>query len=119
MDTNTPVIKLCIAGTRAEFLRQIDVARDFYRQAWDAAQDDYEACIAAHYLARHQEDSRQTLHWNQVALARAQAAGDARVESFYPSLYLNLAASHETLGNQAEAQRYYQMAADMGFKHQP
>jgi hypothetical protein len=118
MDLNNPVIQLCLAGTQAEFEGRLDAARAAYRQAWELAQDDYDACVAAHYVARLQSDPAVTLHWNQVALARAEAVGDDRVRSFYPSLYLNLGQSSEVLGNQAEAERFYALAAELGFKHQ-
>ena len=117
MDLNNPVIQLCLAGTQAEFENRPEAARSAYRQAWDLAQDDYEASVAAHYVARLQSDPEVTLHWNRVALARAEAVGDVRVRSFYPSLYLNLAQSFEVLGNQAEAERFYALAAELGFEH--
>ena len=118
MNPDNPVIKLCIEGTQAEFQGLIDKARSLYQQAWDAAQDDYEACIAAHYMARHQEDSRERLHWNQVALDKANAVADERVQAFYPSLYLNMGQSHELLGDRNEAKRYYDLAAELGVIHQ-
>jgi len=89
-----------------------------YKQAWEAAKDDYEACIAAHYVARHQESPEETLRWNQEALVRADAVGDDRVRSFYPSLYLNMGQSHEALRHMAEARWYYELAAELGFIHQ-
>ncbi|MBN1658257.1 MAG: hypothetical protein JXA93_07650 [Anaerolineae bacterium] len=118
MDVENPVIRLCLAGSRAEFEGKITEAHRLYLQAWDIAGDDYEACIAAHYVARHQTSGEEILHWNQEALARAQAVSDERVESFYPSLYLNMGRSYELLGNQEEAQRYYALAAELGFHHQ-
>jgi hypothetical protein len=118
MDLDNPVIKLCAQGTRAEFEGRIEQARALYLLAWAIAQDDFEACVAAHYVARHQTSPQDTLHWNQEALARADAVGDDRVRSFYPSLYLNLGCSHEVLGDQPEARRYYQLAADLGVVHQ-
>ena len=118
MDLNNPVIQLCLAGTQAEFEGRLDAARAFYRQAWEAARDDYDACVAAHYIARLQSDPEVTLHWNREALARAAVGGDERVRSFYPSLYLNLGHSYEVLGHEAEAQKYYALAAELGFEHQ-
>jgi tetratricopeptide (TPR) repeat protein len=115
---NNPVVKLCIAGTQAEFAGDIAAARALYWQAWEAAQDDYEACVAAHYVARHQPDPAEALHWNQVALERADATADERVRPFYPSLYLNMGQSYEKLDNQAEAKRYYDLAAELGVNHQ-
>jgi len=117
MDSNNPVIKLCVEGTRAEFQGRIDEARACYQKAWEAVQDDYDACIAAHYLARHQDHPEERLHWNRVSLEKAEAAGDERVQDFYPSLYLNMGQSHELLGNQVEAKRYYDLAAKLGVVH--
>lgn len=119
MDTTNPVIQLCIAGTRAEFEHRLDDARSIYQQAWDAHTDDYEACIAAHYLARFQNSLEESLLWNQVALRHADAVADERVKDFYPSLYLNLGKSHEMLGNLLEARTYFGLAAGLGFAHQP
>jgi tetratricopeptide (TPR) repeat protein len=118
MDLSNPVIQLCIEGTQAEFLGQIDKARSLYQQAWGVAQDDFDACVAAHYMARHQDDPEKRLYWNQVALERANAAADARVREFYPSLYLNMGQSYELLGNHDAAQRYYDLAAELGVVHQ-
>jgi tetratricopeptide (TPR) repeat protein len=112
------VIQLCVEGTQAEFRGEIEVARALYQQAWEVAQDDFEACIAAHYVARHQADPVQRLHWNQIALDRANAVGDDRVLAFYPSLFLNMSQSFELLGNPDEARRYYDQAAELGVIHQ-
>jgi hypothetical protein len=117
MDLDNPVIQLCIKGTQAEFKGQPDVAHAFYLEAWEMAQDDFEACIAAHYVARHQPDLQQKLHWNQIALDRAEAVTDGRVQTFYPSLYLNMGQSFELLGNDVEAERYYAKAAKLGVPH--
>jgi tetratricopeptide (TPR) repeat protein len=119
MDANKPVVSLCVEGAQAELKGQIDRARQLYDQAWAAAQDDFEACIAAHYVARHQESPEEKLRWNQVALDKANAIADSRVQDFYPSLYLNMGHSFELLGNQEEAQRYYDLAAELGVVHQP
>ncbi len=119
MDLDNPVIQLCLDGAQAEFKGRPAEAQRLYQQAWETATDDYEACIDAHYVARFQATSEETLRWNQIALDRAEAAEHDRVREFYPSLYLNLGHSHEVLGHQIEAQRYYDLAADLGVKHQP
>jgi len=117
MDTENPVIAFCIRGTQAEYANHPEDARALYRQAWDAAQNDYEACVAAHYLARAQDSPEQALHWNQVALARAEACADERVSDFFPSLYVNLGRAHELLGHMEQAQAFYQRAAQLGLQH--
>lgn len=111
IDPDNPIVKLCVEGMRAEGENRMDDARRLFNQAWETHTDDFEACIAAHYLARHQDDPAETLRWNQEALARAEATGDERVSGFYPSLYLNLGHSYEVLGNPDEAARFYALAA--------
>lgn len=111
MDANNPIIQLLISGTQAEFKRKLDVACDLYRQAWELAADDYEACMAAHYLARCQDKIENVLRWNLEALQRAEQVVDGRTRDFYPSLYLNLGQTYEQMGDTKEAQHYYSLAA--------
>lgn len=117
MDLDNPVIRLCIEGTQAEFEGRTEIACALYQQAWAAAANDYEVCIAAHYMARFQDSPEERLRWNRIALERADAVNDDSVRNFYPSLYLNLGCSHELLGNQTEAKKYYDLAAELGVTH--
>ena len=119
MDTTNAVIQLCIEGTRAEFEHRLEDARLLYQRAWDIHRDNYEACIAAHYLARFQDTPELSLRWNEESLRRAQLVQAGSVDEFLPSLYLNLGKSHENLGNLAESRRYYALAASLGVIHQP
>ncbi|MBN1207520.1 MAG: hypothetical protein JXB05_21795 [Myxococcaceae bacterium] len=112
MDTENPVVQLCVQGMQAEGEGRAADARELFQRAWDASTDDYEACIAAHYLARHQTTPEDTRHWNQLALDRAQASGDERARPFYASLHLNLGRCAEELGARAEAHASYQRAAE-------
>jgi len=107
IDITNPVIE----GSRAEFEHRLDDARILYQQAWDVHTDDYEACVAAHYVARFQETSEESLRWNQIALDHAKAVNDERVKEFYPSLYLCLGKSYEELGDTVSAEKYYDLAA--------
>lgn len=111
MDPNNPVVKLCVQGMREEGEGRLGEARALFTRAWEAAQNDYEACIAAHYVARHQDTPEDTLAWNRESLRRAEAVGDERVKGFFPSLYLNLGHSYELLGQVEEARRCFDLAA--------
>jgi tetratricopeptide (TPR) repeat protein len=111
MDPNSRVVKLCADGMKAEAAGQSERARILFEEAWEASEDDYEACIAAHYVARHQPDRQATFRWNQEALRRADAATDDRVRGFYASLYLNLGHSYEQLGDGPTACDHYREAA--------
>jgi hypothetical protein len=54
MDPNNPVVRLCAAGMAAEGEGRPADAKALFEQAWAESRDDFEACIAAHYVARHQ-----------------------------------------------------------------
>ena len=59
IDPTNPVVALCsegmaAEGTPAEALR-------LFERAWAARRDDYDAAIAAHFVARHQASPEDTL----------------------------------------------------------
>ncbi|MER0481295.1 hypothetical protein ABR737_23650 [Streptomyces sp. Edi2] len=112
VDPELPVVRLCVEGMRAEAEGRSAHALDLFQQAWDLAADDYEACIAAHYLARHQNSPEKTLRWNQECLDRAGRVGDERVDGFYPSLYVNMGHACRRLGRTALAHTYFARAAE-------
>ena len=114
---NSPVILLCIQGAQAEFEGRAEEACRFYARAWDLAAGDYEASVAAHYVARCQADPLETLRWNLEALTRADLSSDDRVRVFYPSLYVNIGRAYQSLGDAAEAERYYRLAAESGLEY--
>ena len=110
MDPTNPVLALCaqgmaVDGTPTEALR-------LFEQAWAARRDDFDAAIAAHFLARHQSTATATLQWNEVAVQHAEAASDGRCRELLASLYLNLADSHARLRQRELAQAAAQRAAE-------
>lgn len=103
---------MCSEGMLAESEGRAAEAKELFERAWEAATDDYEACIAAHYLARHQESAEETLAWNEESLRRAELVGGERIAGFLPSLYLNLGHSNEELGDAEKARAYYLLAEE-------
>jgi hypothetical protein len=101
IDPDNPVAKLCAAGMAVE--GDPAAAYPLFVQAWESRRDDYDASIAAHFLARHQPSPADTLHWNQVAAAHAEAVSDDRARPLLASLYLNLADSQLALGDRDDA----------------
>jgi hypothetical protein len=112
VDPNNPVIRRCAEGMALEAEGRMAEAKQRFDEAWQLASDDYEACVAAHYVARHQADAQSTLAWNLESLRRAESVPDDRVGAFYPSLYLNMGHSLEQTGDLAGARRHFQLAAD-------
>ncbi len=111
IDPDNPIVRLCAQGMEAERKGETAEALLLFVQAWQQSTDDYDACVAAHYIARHQKAATETLRWNQESLDRANAVNDESVLGFYPSLYLNMGKAHEDLGDREQARKYYELAA--------
>ena len=101
IDGNNPVAQLCAAGMAVD--GDPAAAHALFLQAWAARRDDYEAAIAAHFLARHQSSAADTLHWNRIAVEHAEGVSGTHAQPLLASLYLNLADSYFALGHLAEA----------------
>lgn len=101
IDGDSEVARLCAAGMAVD--GDAAAAGALFRQAWDARRDDYEASIAAHFLARHQASLDDSFYWNRVAVEHAEAVPGDRAKPLLASLYLNLADSYLALGHVAEA----------------
>jgi hypothetical protein len=113
MDPNNPIVRLCVQGMECEGRGQFEDASRLFLEAWNQSTTDFERCIAAHYVARHQADPLDALKWNQLALDHATAISDDRVREFYPSLYLNLGKAHEDLAHPRDARQFYELSAGM------
>jgi len=97
IDPNNPVVVLCAAGMAVE--GNASEALALFERAWAAQRDDYDACIAAHFVARHQLTVDATLHWNLVAVRHAEAVSDGRATEFMASLYLSLGDASMKVGD--------------------
>ena len=111
IDPENPVVRL-LGEAAAREAADPDAAAGAYLRAWEMAADDYEAAMAAHYVARIQPSAEDRYRWNAVALEKALAVGDDRVAGFLASLRLNLGRSLEDLGRIEEARAAYGMARD-------
>ena len=63
-----------------------------------------------HFVARHQQDIKGKLQWDETALEIALKINQETVKASYPSLYLNIAKCHEDLGAKARAEVSYKLA---------
>jgi hypothetical protein len=86
-------------------------ARRLFEQAWAARRDDFDAAVAAHFLARHQPTLAETLHWNTVAVRHAEQVADGRAAELLASLYLNLGDAQRNVGDLVGAAASAQRAA--------
>ena len=109
IDSTNPVVALCAEGMAAEGTPE--TARLLFERAWAARRDDYDAAIAAHFMARHQPTAAETLRWNALAVRHAEAVPDGRAAGFLASLYLNLGDAEANVGDMVAAAASAQRAA--------
>jgi hypothetical protein len=110
LDPTNPVVALCaegmaVEGTPAE-------ARRLFERAWTIRRDDFDAAVAAHFLARHQPTPEETLRWNALAVRHAEAVADGRAAGLLASLYLNLGDAQANAGDIAAAAESVLRATD-------
>jgi hypothetical protein len=110
IDPTNPVVALCAEGMAMEGTPAD--ARRLFEQAWAARRDDYDAAIAAHFVARHQATAADTLHWNALAVRHAEAVSDGSADELLASLYLNLGDAHAQLGQRAAGVAAVRQAAE-------
>jgi hypothetical protein len=101
IDPTNRVVALCAEGMAMEGAPA--EAMQLFEAAWAARSDDFEAAIAAHFVARHQPTREETLHWNALAVQHAELVSDGRAAELLASLYLNLADAHDKLGERGPA----------------
>jgi hypothetical protein len=106
-DAQNPVIKLCALAIEKEGSAE---AAPLALRAWTEATNDWERCIAAHYVARHQSNVMEKLIWDERALLLAQNLDEVAAASLLPSLYLNVGRCYEDLNDRQKAQHNYRMA---------
>ncbi len=87
-----------------------DEASKLFLRAWNESTNAFEKFIAAHFVARHQENVRDKLEWIETALRFALATNDDGVKSAFPSLYRNIAKCYEELGDDDNAKKNQEFA---------
>ncbi|MBZ4191839.1 NAD(+)--rifampin ADP-ribosyltransferase [Niabella sp. 3A5MI-3] len=111
---NNPVIQRCMQGMELAEKGQSGAAAAVFLQAWNEAGNDFEKFIAAHFLARHQQDTRDKLTWLHTALQHGRSVNSDAVKSALPSLYTNMTQCYATLGDADNEKKYRELAVSAG-----
>ncbi|MFI6031425.1 hypothetical protein [Amycolatopsis magusensis] len=107
-----PVIELAQRGDR-------ETARARFTELWAEAVDPLHRCLIAHHLADQQDDVREELRWDLVALETADSISEDRaadagvagsVRGLYPSLHLNVGDAYRRLGEFALARQHLELS---------
>lgn len=109
-DPRNKIIQLCVQGMSMEEKGEAEEAKKLFLQAWNESTNEFEKFIAAHFVARQQEDVRDRLQWLETSLQCALKINDVTVKSAFPSLYSNIAKSYEELDDLENAEKNYGLA---------
>ena len=109
-DWSNPVVAAVARGSQAELMGDRDAAHAAYAEAWNAATDDLERCIAAHFFPRMIDDPRDKLRWSVDALRYAEAVRDGRTVGFFASLHASVGQARLGLGDIDGAQEALRQA---------
>ena len=109
-DKNNKIVNLCSEGLVLEGQGLKKEAFRLFQQAWNEASNDFEKFTSAHYVARHQENIKDKLKWDETALNLALKINDENVKGALPSLYLNIGKCYEELNDIQNAKINYELA---------
>jgi tetratricopeptide (TPR) repeat protein len=109
-DPNNKVVKLCLQGMTMDEKGSLEEAKKLFLQAWNAATNDFEKFLAAHYVARHQKNASDKLKWFETTLRFALKLNNDNVRSAFPALYSKIAKCYEELGEPDNAKKNYALA---------
>ncbi|MFT3701530.1 MAG: rRNA adenine methyltransferase [Agriterribacter sp.] len=104
------IIQLCAKGMELEGQGQLEDAGNCFNDAWNKAVTDFEKCIAAHYVARHQKSIADKLSWDETALKHALSVQEENIKEVLPSFYVNIAKCYEDLNDFDNAKINYETA---------
>ena len=113
---NNNIVKRCIQGMNMEEKGNSAEASLLFFQAWNESTNDFEKFIAAHYVARHQENVSDKLKWLETSLQFALKINDDAVKSAFPSLYINIGKCYEALNDPEQAKKNFEFAASFNDK---
>ncbi len=105
-----PIVKRCLQGMALEDKGKAEEAAGIFLQTWNEASNDFEKFLAAYYVARHQKNVPDKLHWLQTALQLALKINNHSVNAAFGSLYDSIAKCHEELNDPGNAKKHYDLA---------
>ena len=88
----------------------------------NAATDAFARCFLAHSLADVQDDPREELRWDVIALDAGEAVSEEQAaeqeipggrQGLLPSLHLNLAKSYLRVGDEDRAREHYRTGLEL------
>src|SRR5690242_2548336 len=104
------VVKLCLQGMNLEENGKAEEAKNIFLRAWDEAASGFEKFIAAHFVARHQNNISDQLTWLQTQLNLALQVNDDAVKPAFALLYSKIGECYKELKDTENAEKYFTLA---------
>jgi rifampin ADP-ribosylating transferase len=104
------IVRLCIQGMAMVEKGEFEEAKKVFLQAWDESTNAFEKFLAAHYVARREDNALERLNWSETALRFALDVNDEATRSALPTLYTNVAQCYEELNDTENARKYHDLA---------
>ena len=104
------VVKLCLQGMNLEENGKAEEAKNIFLRAWDEAASGFEKFIAAHFVARHQNNISDQLTWLQTQLNLALQVNDDAVKPAFALLYSKIGECYKELRDTENAEKYFTLA---------
>lgn len=104
------VVKLCLQGMNLEENGKAEEAKNIFLRAWDEAASGFEKFIAAHFVARHQNNISDQLTWLQTQLNLALQVNDDAVKPAFALLYAKIGECYKELKDTENAEKYVTLA---------
>jgi len=114
-DASNPIVVLCARGMEMEGAGKPEEALSTFQKAWEQAERPWEKSIAAHYVARHQNNLAESLRWNKTALDFGLEAQPDEMSALLPSLYLNIGKNFEDMNDINNALENYLLADSISY----
>jgi hypothetical protein len=107
---NNHVVQLCVKAMGMEATGKPEEASKLFLQAWNESTNDFEKFIAAHFVAKHQQNISDKLKWSETALQCALKTNNDTVKTALPSLYANMAKCYDDLNDHSNAKKNYELS---------
>jgi len=107
---NNHIVKLCLQGMAMEEQQRTEEAGNLFLQAWNKSTNDFERFLAAHCIARSQQNIDHKLHWFEQGLKLATALDNEMSRSAIPFIHLNIAECYEQSADLHHASKHHALA---------
>lgn len=103
---NNPIIQTCLQAIALKDQGKAQEAKELFLNAWKEAESDFEKFTVAYLIAMQEAETKDSIHWFELALKHALKAKSTSVETAMVSLYSNLAEAYLKVNDEDTSDKY-------------